>query len=136
MNDLYPHGGLIGYGDSYLDNVLRYSKVFRLHLCTMLLVLCIQRRGKYRVIAIWLDVDQTGVCLVISQNFFFALIEVSCSFHIQSIQLLTKRPCDNVCRKTFLTMYFDKLRFCKFVLFYVSSFSYVYEIELNFFLCV
>ena len=31
MNELYPHGGLIGYGDSYLDSVLRYSKVFRLH---------------------------------------------------------------------------------------------------------
>ena len=31
MNDLYPHGGLIGYGDSYLDSVLCYSKVFRLH---------------------------------------------------------------------------------------------------------
>ena len=30
-NDFYPHGGLIGYGDSYLDNVLRYSKVFRPH---------------------------------------------------------------------------------------------------------
>ena len=26
MNDFYPHGGLIGFGDSYLD-----SKVFRLH---------------------------------------------------------------------------------------------------------
>ena len=31
MNELYPHGGLIGYADSYLDSVLRYSKVFRLH---------------------------------------------------------------------------------------------------------
>ena len=31
MNDLYPHGGLIGYGDSYLDSMLRYSKVFRVH---------------------------------------------------------------------------------------------------------
>ena len=25
------HGGRIGYGDSYLDSVFRYSKVFRLH---------------------------------------------------------------------------------------------------------
>ena len=31
MNDLYPHGGLIGYGNSRLDKVFRYSKVFRLH---------------------------------------------------------------------------------------------------------
>ena len=31
MNDLYRHGGLIGYGDSHLDSVLRYSKVFCLH---------------------------------------------------------------------------------------------------------
>ena len=31
MNDLCPHGELIGYGDSDLDSVLRYSKVFRLH---------------------------------------------------------------------------------------------------------
>ena len=30
MNEMYPHGGLIGYGDSYLDSVLRYSKLFRL----------------------------------------------------------------------------------------------------------
>ena len=26
-----PFGGLIGYGNSYLDSVFRYSKVFRLH---------------------------------------------------------------------------------------------------------
>ena len=31
MNDLYTHGGLIGYGDSYLDSVLCYSKMFCLH---------------------------------------------------------------------------------------------------------
>ena len=31
MNDLYPHGEIIGYGDSYLDSVLRHSKVFLLH---------------------------------------------------------------------------------------------------------
>ena len=32
MNDMYPHGGgLIGYDDSYLDSVLRYSIVFRLY---------------------------------------------------------------------------------------------------------
>ena len=30
MNDLYPQGGLSGYGDSYLDNVLQYSKNLRL----------------------------------------------------------------------------------------------------------
>ena len=30
MNHFYPHGGLIGYGDLYLDSVLSYSKVFRL----------------------------------------------------------------------------------------------------------
>ena len=42
--------------------------------CTMLLVLCMQRRRKDRVIAIWLEVDQTRVCLVISQDFFFVSI--------------------------------------------------------------
>ena len=31
MNILYPHGGLIGYGNSNLDTLLRFSKVFRLH---------------------------------------------------------------------------------------------------------
>ena len=31
LNDLYPHGGLIGYGDSYLDSRLRFSILFRLH---------------------------------------------------------------------------------------------------------
>ena len=42
--------------------------------CTMLLGLCIQRRGKDQVIAIWFNVDQTRVCLVISQDFFFVSI--------------------------------------------------------------
>ena len=27
----FLHGGKIGYGDSNLDSVIRYSKVFRLH---------------------------------------------------------------------------------------------------------
>ena len=27
----FPFGGLIGYGDSHLDNIFRFSKVFRLH---------------------------------------------------------------------------------------------------------
>ena len=27
----YPFGGLIGYGNSYLESVFRYPKVFRLH---------------------------------------------------------------------------------------------------------
>ena len=31
MDQQYPHGGIIGYGDSYLDPLFRYSKVFRLH---------------------------------------------------------------------------------------------------------
>ena len=31
INHLYPVGGLIGYGDSYLESVLRYLKVFCLH---------------------------------------------------------------------------------------------------------
>ena len=31
MIELYPHGGLIGYGDSYQDSVLRYSKMFCLY---------------------------------------------------------------------------------------------------------
>ena len=31
MNQKFPFGGLIGYGNSYLDYVFRYSKVFRLH---------------------------------------------------------------------------------------------------------
>ena len=27
----FPFGGLIGYGDSHLDKIFRFSKVFRLH---------------------------------------------------------------------------------------------------------
>ena len=31
MDQNFPFGGLIGYGNSYLDSVFRYSKVFRQH---------------------------------------------------------------------------------------------------------
>ena len=31
MNQKLKFGGLIGYGNSYLDSVFRYSKVFRLN---------------------------------------------------------------------------------------------------------
>ena len=31
MHQKFNFGGTIGYGDSYLDSVFRYSKVFRLH---------------------------------------------------------------------------------------------------------
>ena len=31
MDQKFKFGGTIGYGDSYLDSVCRYSKVFRLH---------------------------------------------------------------------------------------------------------
>ena len=31
MDQKFEIGGTIGYGDSYLDSVFRYSKVFRLH---------------------------------------------------------------------------------------------------------
>ena len=31
MDQKFPFGGLIGYGNSYLDSLTRYSKVFRLH---------------------------------------------------------------------------------------------------------
>ena len=31
MDQEFPFGGLIGYGDSHLDKIFRYSKVFRLH---------------------------------------------------------------------------------------------------------
>ena len=31
MDQKFKFGGKIGYGDSYLDSVFRYSKVFRLH---------------------------------------------------------------------------------------------------------
>ena len=31
MDQKIKFGGTIGYGDSYLDSVFRYSKVFRLH---------------------------------------------------------------------------------------------------------
>ena len=48
--------------------------------CTLLLVLCIQRRGRVRVNAIWLDVDRTHVYLVISQDSFSSLYEVFCTF--------------------------------------------------------
>ena len=31
MDQKFKFGGTIGYGDSYLDSVFRYAKVFRLH---------------------------------------------------------------------------------------------------------
>ena len=31
MEQKFKFGGIIGYGDSYLDSVFRYSKFFRLH---------------------------------------------------------------------------------------------------------
>ena len=31
MDQNFPYGGLIGYGNSYLDVIFRHSKVFRLH---------------------------------------------------------------------------------------------------------
>ena len=31
MDQENPFGGLIGYGDSHLDIIFRFSKVFRLH---------------------------------------------------------------------------------------------------------
>ena len=31
MDQKFKFGGTIGYGDSYLDSVFRYSKLFRLH---------------------------------------------------------------------------------------------------------
>ena len=31
MDQKFPSGGLIGYRNSYLDSILRYLKVFRLH---------------------------------------------------------------------------------------------------------
>ena len=31
MDQNFKFGGLIGYGNSYLDSVFRYSKIFRLH---------------------------------------------------------------------------------------------------------
>ena len=31
MDQKFKFGGLIGYGNSYLDSVFRYTKVFRLH---------------------------------------------------------------------------------------------------------
>ena len=31
LDQKFKFGGTIGYGDSYLDSVFRYSKVFRLH---------------------------------------------------------------------------------------------------------
>ena len=34
MDQNFKFGGLLGYGNSYLDSVFRYSKVFRLHAIT------------------------------------------------------------------------------------------------------
>ena len=31
MDQKFKFGGLLGYGNSYLDSIFRYSKVFRLH---------------------------------------------------------------------------------------------------------
>ena len=76
--------------------------------CTMLLVLCIQRIGKDRVIAILLDVDQTRVCLVILQDLFFVSIwnflYPPYSTDSTVDQNTMSYDSDNVCQITFLTM--------------------------------
>ena len=93
MNDLYPHGGFIGYGDSYLDSVLRYSKVFRLHAIfhgAAGAMYTEKRKGP-------------GYCYIIGRGpnsclfdhitgLFLSLFEVFCTLHIQPIQLLAKIP--------------------------------------------
>ena len=75
INELYPHGGLIGYGDSFLDSVLRYSKVFRLHAIlhdAAGAVYTVKRKGPGYCYMI--GRGPTRVCLFISQDFFFVCI--------------------------------------------------------------
>ena len=94
MNELYPHCGLIGYGDSYLDSLLRYAKVFCLHAIlhdAAGAVYTEKRKGP-------------GYCYMIGRGpkllfvwsyhrtSFLSLFEVFCTFHIQPIQLLNKIP--------------------------------------------
>ena len=49
MDQEFPFGGLIGYGDSHLDKIFRFSKVFRLHAIYMTLpALFIYTTAKYQ----------------------------------------------------------------------------------------
>ena len=94
MNELYPHGGLIGYGDSYLDSVLSHSKVFRLRAIlhdAAGAVYTEKRKGP-------------GCCYMIGRGpnwclfrhipglLFCLYLKFFCTFHIQPIQLLNKIP--------------------------------------------
>ena len=141
MNDLYPHGRLIVYGDSYLDSVLRCSKGFRQH------AILHDAAG-----AVYTDKRKGPCCCYIigrgPNSCLFGLITgllfcLYLKFFVLSIfnrfncdQSTVTQDSDNVCQKTILTTYFDKLWFCKFVFIDVSNFLYVYEIELEFFHCV
>ena len=63
----------IGYGDSYLDSVVRYAKVFRLHATyTMLLEQFDYKPVMDLATATLLVKIQTVVCLVTWLDYFFA----------------------------------------------------------------
>ena len=65
MNILYPHGGLIGYGNSKLDTLVRFSNVFPYtQIYTMQLVLFMQRKEADRVTVTCLDVDPPSSCVL------------------------------------------------------------------------
>ena len=133
MNDLYPHGGLIGYGDSYLDSVLRYSKAFRLHAIlheAAGAVYTEKRRGPGYCYMIGRGPNS---CLFVS-IWSFLYLPYSIDSTVDRITLTNDS--DIVCQKTFLTMKFDKLWVCKVCIYLGSKLLYVYEIELKFFHCV
>ena len=94
MNELYPHGGLIGYGDSYLDSVLRYSKVF-LSTCHFARCCwcCVYREAERTGLLLY---DWTWTKLGFFRSYHRTSIlspfEVFCTFQIQPIQLLNKIP--------------------------------------------
>ena len=70
--------------------------------------------------------DQTRVCLVISQDFFFvsiwSFLYLPYSTDSTVDQNTLTYGSDIVCQKTILTTYFDKLWFCKFVFICVQFF--------------
>ena len=144
MNELYPRGGLIGYDDSYLDSVSRYSKVFRLHEIlhgAAAAVYTEKRKGPGYCYKIGRGENSclfdhiTGLLLCLYLKFFVPSIY---TFTINSTvdQNTLSYDSDSFCQKPILTMYFDELRFCKFVFIYLSNFLYVYEIEFKFLHCI
>ena len=75
MDKNFKFGGPIGYGNSYLDTVFRYFKVFRLHAILDDAAGAVRLetgKGLLLATAIWLGEDQIQVCSVTWLDYTFA----------------------------------------------------------------